>query len=113
MTTVKIFRKAGLGLYRRVIKHAEEVIKDGGKVVRQYQLKEDPVMFARDVLDFMAFDYQQKLLCDASKRICACMGRQTGKSSTIAAKALHFASTGRNRTILIVSATLRQSMLMF
>ncbi len=113
MTTVKIFRKAGLGLYRRVIKHAEEVIKDGGKVVRQYQLKEDPVMFARDVLDFMAFDYQQKLLYDTSKRICACMGRQTGKSSTIAAKALHFASSGRNRTILIVSATLRQSMLMF
>ena len=58
MTTVKIFRKAGLGLYRRVIKHAEEVIKDGGKIVRQYQLKEDPVMFAREVLDFMAFDVE-------------------------------------------------------
>ncbi|MEM4497320.1 MAG: terminase large subunit [Nitrososphaerota archaeon] len=42
-----------------------------------------------------------------------CAGRQTGKSTIIAAKALHFAVTRPNVTVLIVSATLRQSMLMF
>lgn len=112
MTTVKIFAKTGW-VVRRFVKQAEAVLKGAGRIVREYQLKEDPVVFARDVLDFKAFDYQQDLLYDVSKRICACMGRQTGKSSTIAAKALHFASTGNKRTILIVSATLRQSMLMF
>ena len=42
-----------------------------------------------------------------------CAGRQTGKSTIIAAKALHFAVTNPKVTVLIVSATLRQSILMF
>jgi len=73
----------------------------------------DPVIFVEMVLGFHPFDYQKKLLRDQSKRIVACMGRQTGKSTTIAAKAIHFALINPNTTILIVSATLRQSMLMF
>ena len=50
---------------------------------------------------------------DKSKRIVVCAGRQTGKSTIIAAKALHFAVTNPKVTVLIVSSTLRQSMLMF
>ena len=113
MITVKILTKAGLGLFERAIKQAEAVLKDASSIVGAYQLKEDPVKFAMDVLGFHPFDYQKDLLSDPSKRICACMGRQTGKSSTIAAKAIHFAATSKRKTILIVSATLRQSMLMF
>ncbi len=73
----------------------------------------NPVFFARYVLDFHPFNYQERLLLDNSKRICAVMGRQTGKSTTIAAKAVHFAITNPNTTTLIVSATLRQSLLLF
>lgn len=73
----------------------------------------DPVTFSKLILSFNPFEYQEKLLRDESKRICACMGRQTGKSTTISAKAIHFAITNSNTTTLIVSATLRQSMLMF
>mgnify|MGYP000282918183 CR=1 FL=1 len=75
-------------------------------------LKKDPVLFAR-LLGFKPFPYQERLLKDPSKRIVACWGRQTGKSTTAALKALHFAFTGSGRTVLIISPSLRQSELMF
>jgi hypothetical protein len=74
---------------------------------------EDPVTFSQELMGFKPFDYQKKILKDTSKRICACMGRQSGKSITIAAKTVHFAVTNPKKTALVVSATLRQSMLMF
>lgn len=73
----------------------------------------DPVVFAEKVLGFKPFPYQSQLLHDDSKRIVICAGRQVGKSTTIAVKALHFAATNPSTTTLIVSASLRQSMLMF
>jgi phage FluMu gp28-like protein len=41
------------------------------------------------------------------------MGRQTGKTTTIAMKAIYFADTNPNVTVLITSPSLRQSMIMF
>ena len=76
------------------------------------RLKYDPVAFAK-LIGFEPFDYQAKLLRDTSKRIVACWGRQTGKSTTTALKALHFAFANPNKTILIVSPSERQSQLMF
>ena len=76
------------------------------------KLKYDPVAFAK-LIGFEPFDYQAKLLRDASKRMVACWGRQTGKSTTTALKALHFAFANPNKTILIVSPSERQSQLMF
>ncbi len=73
----------------------------------------DPVFFSEEILNFQPFDYQKNLLRDKANRICACMGRQTGKSTTISAKAIHFALTNPKTTTLIVSASLRQSILMF
>jgi len=77
------------------------------------KLKQDAVLFAEIFLGFQPFKYQAKLLKDKSKRIVACMGRQSGKTTTIAAKAIHFAFTHPNTTTLIVSPSLRQSMIMF
>jgi len=77
------------------------------------KLVENPVLFAELLLGFKPFSYQEKLLLDNSKRIVACMGRQTGKTTTIATKAIHFAYTHSNTTTLIVSPSLRQSMIMF
>lgn len=74
---------------------------------------EDPIVFSQELLGFRPFEYQEQILKDPSKRICSCMGRQSGKSVTIAAKAVHFAVTSPKKTVLVVSATLRQSMLMF
>ena len=77
------------------------------------KLAEDPTLFAELLLNFTPFPYQQKLLNDKSKRIVACMGRQTGKTTTIASKAIHYAYTHPNTTTLIISPSLRQSMIMF
>lgn len=77
------------------------------------KLAENPTLFAELLLNFKPYPYQQKLLNDKSKRIVACMGRQTGKTTTIAAKAIHYAYTHPNTTTLIVSPSLRQSMIMF
>ncbi len=48
-----------------------------------------------------------------SKRIVACWARQTGKTTTIALKVIHYAFTHAKATIIIVSRGLRQSMIMF
>ncbi|MEM4704065.1 MAG: phage terminase large subunit [Candidatus Bathyarchaeia archaeon] len=77
------------------------------------QLAQNPILFAKLLLNFEPFSYQQQMLADQSKRILACMGRQTGKTTTIAAKAIHYAFTHPKTTTLIVSPTLRQSMIMF
>jgi phage FluMu gp28-like protein len=73
----------------------------------------DPVDYAEKVLGMKPFSYQAELLRDPSKRIVACMGRQTGKTTTIAMKAIYLAETNPNVTILITSPSLRQSMIMF
>jgi len=79
---------------------------------RLRKLKYDPVAFA-ELVGFKPFDYQVELPRDSSKRIVACWARQTGKSTTTALKALHFAFTNPDKTILIVSPSERQSQLMF
>ncbi len=76
-------------------------------------LRDNPAAFAEYILDVKPFDYQSKFLSDKSKRIVVCAGRQTGKSLMTSARAVWFASTHEKTNTLIVSATLRQSMLMF
>ena len=76
-------------------------------------LKQNPTFFAQLILKFKPFSYQQQLLNDPAKRVIACMGRQTGKTTTIATKAIHYAYTHPKTTTLIISPSLRQSMIMF
>jgi len=73
----------------------------------------ETIEFAEKVLGIRLFPYQAKLLQDESKRLVACMGRQSGKTTTIALKALKFAVSNKQVTILITSPSLRQSMIMF
>jgi len=75
------------------------------------RLKEDPVAFAR-LLGLEPYDYQAELLRDNSKRIVACWGRQTGKSTAVAIRALHHALTRPGSTVLIISPSGRQSRLL-
>jgi len=72
-----------------------------------------PVVYAERILGVKPFPYQARLLEDKSKRIVACMGRQTGKTTIIAIRAIFFADTNPNVTVLITSPSLRQSMIMF
>ncbi|MGH9877800.1 MAG: phage terminase large subunit, partial [Nitrososphaerales archaeon] len=77
------------------------------------EMLRDPLRFARELLGFEPFDYQTKIMQDTSNRIVVCAGRQVGKSACVAAKAIHFALSNEKTNTLIVSASLRQSMLMF
>jgi len=77
------------------------------------KLREDPVTFAQTIMNFDPFPYQEKLLRDPSKRIVSVWGRQTGKTTTNAIKAIHFAYCNPKTLVLIVSPSLRQSMIMF
>jgi hypothetical protein len=71
------------------------------------------VAFAIYLLNFTPFAYQERFLTDSSKRIVVCAGRQVGKSSMTAVRALWFAVTHEETNTMIVSATLRQSMMLF
>jgi len=73
----------------------------------------DPVAFAETFLGFKPYPYQEEFLRDSSPLIVACCGRQVGKTTLTAVKALHFALGTRSVRILIVSAGLRQSMILF
>jgi phage FluMu gp28-like protein len=73
----------------------------------------DSVTFARNFLNFEAFPYQEEFLRDESPLIAACCGRQVGKTTLAAIKALHFALSRNMVRILIVSAGLRQSIILF
>jgi len=75
--------------------------------------KMSPDEFARQILHIKPFPYQTNLLLDGSKRLVACMGRQSGKTSVIAMRAIHFAYTSDKATVLITSPSMRQSMIMF
>ena len=74
---------------------------------------DSPVVYAESVFGIKPFPYQAELLEDENKRIVACMGRQTGKTTAIAMKAVFFADTHSNVTILITDPSLRQSMIIF
>jgi phage FluMu gp28-like protein len=74
---------------------------------------EDEVEFSRKVLNFNPFPYQEQFLRDRSPHIAACCGRQVGKTTLAAIKALHFALSRDKCRVLIVSAGLRQSMILF
>jgi phage terminase large subunit-like protein len=91
-------------LYRRLLELKRE------REAAATRIPSDPVEFAVSVLDWRPFPYQEELLADESKRICVCAGRQTGKSTTVAVKALHFALSRPNARVLLVAPTLRQSL---
>jgi len=92
----------------------EDLEEEARDILRQEEIEiKGPVDFAEKILGIKPFPYQAKLLEDYEKRIVACMGRQTGKTTTIAMKAIYFTYTSPNVTVLITAPSLRQSMIMF
>ena len=73
----------------------------------------DPVYFAERFLKMKPFEYQKEFLRDDSLRICCCCGRQVGKTTVAAVKALHFTYFNRGVSVIVVSSSLRQSMILF
>lgn len=72
--------------------------------------KEDPAFFARWLLKLKPTSYQARFLRDPSKRIVLRWCRQSGKTLSLAVKALWFALFHPGSTVLLVSPSLRQSL---
>jgi phage FluMu gp28-like protein len=77
------------------------------------KLCKSPAYFAGAILNLWLFSYQAELLECARRRVVACWARQTGKTTAIVVRVIHFAFTNAGATTLIVSRGLRQSMIMF
>ncbi|MEM2130001.1 MAG: terminase family protein, partial [Candidatus Bathyarchaeia archaeon] len=71
-----------------------------------------PVEFAKSILKFNPTPYQEAFLTEESKRVLLCWSRQSGKTTTIAARAIWFALTHPQTLTLIVAPSLRQSMIL-
>jgi phage FluMu gp28-like protein len=95
------------------VEDQELKVEKDSKEDKLKKIRDDSVLFTEVVLGLKPFHYQEKLLRDASKRIVACMGRQTGKTTTIAIKAIHFAFCNADVTVLITAPSRRQSIIMF
>lgn len=72
----------------------------------------DPVEFATKLFSFKPTPYQERLLRDKSKRIAVRFSRQSGKTTVIALRAIWYASIHPKTLTLIVSPSMRQSMIM-
>jgi phage FluMu gp28-like protein len=69
-------------------------------------------VFAETFFNFKPTAYQARLLQDNSKRIAVRWSRQSGKTTTIALRAIWYAVTHKKTLTLIVAPSLRQSMIM-
>ncbi len=95
----------------QIMKQNDPIMKQLAKLLRKS--RSDPVFFARTFLNFQPYPYQKDFLRDNSRRIVACCGRQVGKTTLAAIKALHFALTHDSVRVLVISAGLRQSIYLF
>jgi hypothetical protein len=75
-------------------------------------IQTDSSLFAKLLVDWHPFPYQEKLLTDQSKRIVSCWGRQCGKTTTVAVKAIYYTYTNPGATVLVASPSMRQSTIM-
>jgi phage terminase large subunit-like protein len=73
---------------------------------------ETATKFAETFLKFNPTPYQAELLEDKKKRIIVIWPRQSGKSTTLAARMIWYASTHERTLSLIVAPGLRQSMIL-
>src|SRR5215472_4271800 len=72
-----------------------------------------PDLFCQDRLGFTPDRWQAKLLRSRSRQIILCTGRQVGKSTTVAAMALHTALYQPASLILVIAPSQRQSRELF
>jgi phage FluMu gp28-like protein len=97
----------------------ESLRKEQERLLQQIQetktthtpIPKDPVEFAEKWLRFHPKPYQVKLLRDESKRIVVVYPRQSGKTTTLAVRMIHYAASHPATTSLIVAPGLRQSMI--
>lgn len=97
---------------KNVLERLKQELQSLEKESQPNEIPQDPVMFARTILKFTPTQYQTDFLRDNSKRILLCWSRQSGKTTTIAAKSIWYALAHPSTLTLIVAPSLRQSMIL-
>jgi len=102
--------------YQRITPRTEEelkAVKDLYDVIKTRSIDDlrDPVEFCTIFLNWKPLKYQEALLRDISRQVAVRWCRQSGKTTTFAAKAIHFCVTKPGSQALITSPGLRQSMI--
>jgi hypothetical protein len=69
----------------------------------------DPVLFSEDRLGFVADDWQARFLRSTAPQVAVNCGRQTGKSTVVAARGLHTALFVPGSLTILIAPSLRQS----
>lgn len=82
------------------------------KLILMHKLR-DPMIFAKALVNYDAFDYQEPLLNDDSKRIIVVKGRQTGGSKTLSVKIVYDAFWHTEGVYAVVAPSQRQASLLF
>jgi hypothetical protein len=72
-----------------------------------------PDLFCKDRLGFQPDPWQTRLLRSRSRQIILCTGRQVGKSTTVAAMALHTCLYQPGALVLVIAPSQRQSRELF
>jgi len=98
---------SGIKDLKKRMKHLSRLVSK-----RFHPVPDDPVVFCEKYLGFKPTNYQIRLLRDSSKRVVVRWCRQAGKTHTLAAYALWFALKYPKSTVLIVSPSLRQSIIL-
>jgi len=79
------------------------------------QIPEDPVEFVRLLKDpdtgeqLEPYEWQREFLTSDKDRVIMCCGRQVGKSTVVAARALHLVLRKRGALVLVVARTIPQA----
>jgi len=97
-----------LKLRRNSLDLVVEAIRDS-EVMKRFA--GDPVFFSALILGIRHTPYQTKFLTSSSKRIVLRWPRQSGKTHSLAAYAIWYATTHPKTTTLIVAPSQRQSMM--
>ncbi|MEM3891751.1 MAG: hypothetical protein QW282_06320 [Nitrososphaerales archaeon] len=102
--------------YQRITPKSEEELaaaKTLYEKVKDKSVEElsEPTIFCETFLNWRPLTYQLNLLTDRSRQIAVRWGRQMGKTTTFAAKAIHYCITRAGSQALITAPGLRQSMI--
>jgi len=102
------------GRLDRIVRERERYIKEtqSESSINVEKAFQDAVLFVETFFNFHPTEYQAKLFRDKSKRIVVRWSRQSGKTTTIALRAIWYAVSHKKTLTLIVAPSLRQSMIM-
>lgn len=109
----KLLMDKARDINKKISDKLSEETKEFNRYSKQLKKFLEPEFFAEKLLDFKPYEYQLKILRDQKDRVIVKSGRQIGKTTITSIKALHYAFTNAEKTVLVIAPTQRQSSNLF